>query len=1041
MSLETTSQRNQGAPSEEGGYLLAIVAAVAAAGKEEVQIATSTNEVTAHYDFVDYSNHVPPHILSGDLKGWKWHERSFIIACRAGLLAGAPRVDYESWNGKKGVRWKVTADGVKEELLSKTPWKGAATGSRLTVRFRTGLQRDLFGGSKEATLLGVARLTERAKFSGVRIVVDGKEINADIPLGEGLLELVFTPAGSVAKRASKITCQAELKREVESRSGYHAYLLFGGESEANRLLCRGLSYRVSLPLAEELGFAGVVIADHLSTNAEMSELIENTEFDDLLNDVESDLLSEAAELIDVLAEIDDDNLIRVLETLDMVVETHRSAGDLDEAIAVLRRLTEAPKLPDYARASHLTQLAVMLERADRAEESFEFYNNALNFWGEVDGEHQDLELVATALLGAARLMSLYDDEPQEAIDYTRRALELRRSVGDEDDPERGVAAELLGRLYLKHSVYPEPEFMEVESLLKEALTSFENNYGKSHGTVPTILLNLGEFYRQRGSFEEAEGYFLRALAIREKLLGSRSEQVGEIFDRLGAVFESEGDIPKAGQYYNRALEVWEQILGPGHEDVIQRINDLVILYRVYGQFDRAEPLYLKLLKLREGTAASPVDTVPDLCALALFYQVQSKYQQAEPLFAKALTLLQEHHGAKANHPDLAWVHGLAGRFFAVQYRFKKAEEHLLTSLQMTEQILGDEHPDLIVCLEALSRHYRIQKRYFEAMECAERALSIAEQFYGTQHPYVATALNSFAELLCAAGDEDAAQPVYVAAFEIHETSSNISLSRVKIPKVAESRLARVRKQAEEMHLKAAEPAREYSRFAEAESLYLRALFVREQVLGADHFDNARTLEQLAELYRNHRRYEGSETLYKRALSVRQTHLGSGHPDCGLSLRALTQTLLMQSKFDEAEPLLKEWLKMVERTLGNKHSERAEVLVRLAKVAESRGQREQQLELLQEAVTIRHNVFGTEHPTFAMTLAEMLRVEDKPAQASKLYDFVLTSLEKNMGTEDPLLIPILENYSKVLVASGHEEQAAPYETRAMVMRVEYGLDFG
>lgn len=1044
MSLETASQRFPGAPSEEGGYLLAIVAAVAAAGGQEVVITTSSNEVSASFDYVEFHPRLTADLVSGDLRGRTWSERMFAIACRAGLLAGAPRVDFESWNGRIGVRWRITPDGVKEESVTKTPWKGGASGSRLIVRFRTGLSRELFRVSGSGDPTAVNRLAERARHSGVRIVVDNKPLNQDVKLGEGLLELVFQPSSGATegKRASKITCQAQLKRESESRGNYLAHFVFGGEQASSQLICRGLSFPVALPLADELGFFGVVIADHLATNAEITELVENSDFDDLLNDVESDLLSAAAGLIDVLGELDEDRFDSVLETLDLVVETHRSAGDVDEAILVLQRLVEAPNLPDHARAAHLTQLAVMLERADRAEESFDVFNGALNYWGQVDGEHQDLELVATALLGAARLMSMYDDEPESAVDYTRRALELRRSVSDEDDPERGVAAELLGRLYLKHSSYPEPEFMEIEPLLKEALTSFEQNYGKTHSTVPTIMLNLGEFYRRVGNFEEAESYFLKALSIREKLLGSRSDKVGEIFDRLGAVFETEGDIPKAGQYYFRSLEVWEHILGPDHDEVISRINDLVVLYRVYGHFDRAEPLYLKLLKLREGDADRPsVDAVPDLCALALFYQVQAKYQQAEPLLSKALATLHEHHGADVNHPDLAWVHGLAGRFFAVQYRFKKAEEHLLKSLEMTEQLLGDEHPDLIVCLEALSRHYRIQKRYFEAMECAERALAIAEQIYGTQHPYVATALNSFADLLCAAADEESASPVYLAAFEIHETSANIMLNKVRIPQAEMSRLARIRKQAEELHVKAIEPAREYSRFAEAESLYLRALFTREQVLGPDHFDNARTLELLAALYRKHRRYEGAETLYRRALSVRQTHLGSGHPDCGLSLRVLTETLLMQDKVDEAEPLLKEWLAIVERTLGNKHSERAEILVRMAKVAESRGQHQHQLDLLQEAVTIRHGAFGTEHPTFAVTLAEMLRVENKPVQASELYDFVLISLEKNLGQEDPLLIPILENYAKVLIAAGNEEAAAPYETRAMIMRVEYGLDFG
>lgn len=1039
-------QRFPGAPTADNGYLLAILAMVAANGGKELSITTGINEVTASFDYLEIPTSYVIEALKGELKGRPWPERTFAVACRACLLTGAPRVDFESWNGRSGVRYRMTTDGIKEEALSKIPWKGgASTGSRVIVRFRTGLSRDLFRSStNDLSQQTIASLQARVRHSTIQVLVDGKQLNSDVTLGDGLLQLVFLPDSGFDEAAcsSKIQASAPTRRESTSGGDYYGNFLFQSEQESSLLICRGMTYPIDLPLAAELGFSGVVVADHLMTNAELTGLVENTAFDDLLNDVESDLLSSAVGLIEILDEIQDSEMESVLGVLDLVVETHRSGGDIDEAIAVLQKLVEAPKLPTYARASHLTQLARMLERADRAEESFDVYNSALGYWAEVDDEDQDLELVATALLGAARLMSTHDDEPFSAIDYTRRALELRRSVSDEEDPERGVAAELLGRLYLKHAVYPEPEFMEVEQLLKEALKSYEINYGKTHATVPTILMNLGEFYRQQGNFEEAESCFLKALAVREKLMGSRSEQVGEIFDRLGALFETGGDISKSGQYFNRALEVWEHILGPTHDEVIRRINDLVVLYRVYGHFQKAEPLYVKLLALREGDADAPsIDAVPDLCALALFYQVQAKYAQAEPLFAKALETLTEHHGEGVNHPDLAWVHSLAGRFYVLQYRFKKAEEHLLTSLQMSEAILGDEHPDLIVCLEALSRHYRIQKRFFEAMECAERALAIAEQFYGTQHPYVATALNSFAELLSLAGDEEASGPVYLAAFEIHETSANILLPRKVIPKAKDSRMARVRQETEELHVQAIEPSRHYGRFAEAESAYLRALFQREQLLGPDHFDNARTLELLAALYRKHRRYEGAESLYRRALSVRQTHLGNTHPDCGLSLRVLTETLLMQEKWDEAEPYLKEWLDIVERTLGQAHSERAEILVRLAKIAEARKEQERLLELLQEAVTIRHSVFGTEHPTFAVTLAEMLRVEDKPVQAAELYDFVLTSLEKNLGTEDPLLIPILENYAKVLVASGNEEQAAPYDARAMIMRAEFGLDFG
>ncbi len=1029
MSGGSLNERFALAPAEEGNYLLALISAAAVVGSREINVSMGKNEVTVAYSYHNYSPKLSSELLSTALTSSDWADRALSMGVCAGLLARAQRVDVESWSGNGGWRWRVTRDGVKEESLTKAPWKDGSSGSRVVVRFKTGLSRDLFRSqSKDNIKAMVEQISERANLAGARVLVDGDQINTGHDLGSGVLEVLLNPDREVSRnlREPKVDCEAKVTRKLESSGSYFAKFLFGGEGEEVVLVCRGLHFPLEVPLAEEMGFSGLVVADHLTTTRELDEIIEDGSYDDLVNDLESDILVAANELLGSLKELDEDVILEVLEAMELVVETHRSSGDTEEAINLLVRLVDTESVPDANRSSYLTQLARMLEREDRAEESFEFYIEALETLGRVEPEDQDLETVATALLGAARLMGMYDDNPETAIDYSRRALELRRSVAGEDDLERGQAADLLG----------------VEALLNEAHTAFEKNYGHTHVVNADILQNLGEFHRQRGSFEEAEKCFLKALAIREKLSGSAVETIGAIFDQLGALFEAGGDITKAGHYYTRALETWGRVLGRESEEILHRMNDLVILYRVHGHFDKAEPLFLELLELKEGEDTPTVEALPDLCSMALFYQVQGKYDQAEPLLHKALAAVQEAFGAEALHPDLAWVHGLLGQFYDEQYRFKKAEEHLAKSLKMTESLLPENHPDLVVCLEALARHYRLQQKYTEAMPWAESALAIAETFYGARHPYLATALNSFGELLSKSGEPEAAQPIYLAAFEIHRKAGSLIRENRIIPEKENSRLALVRLQTEKLHEEAVEPAREYARFAEAEALYLRALFMREQVLGTNHFDNARTIQLLADLYRNHRRYEGAESLYRRALQVRQKALGETHPDCALSLKELTQILLLQQKREAAEPLLEEWLKIIERTLGERHSERAEVLVRMASILEARGETELQLELLQEAVNIRHAAFGTENPTFAVTLAEMLRVEEKPGQAAELYDFVVTSLEKNLESEDdPILIPIFENYAEVLNATGKSEQAAGYETRAMVMRVEHGLDFG
>ena len=1040
--MSVLAERFAEAPTSEVGYLLAAEVAAAAVQSREIRIQSGSNEVSIDFGYHAYSSEFAEAVLSTKKLRLGDAEARLVTAVQAGLVAGAPRVDVELWDGGSGVRYKFTPEAMKEEALSKAPWKDGRSASRITVRFRTGLSRRIFGGGGKDEQPEVREaFRSRALHAGHPILYNGEKLNEAFTLGEGLLEVTISSDGQPELRPPIVVCQAEISKECESSSHYYAKFLYGGEeSGGGRIICRGLEFTVELPLADDLGFSGLIVADHLNFDRELESLKEDTKLDDLLNDVENDLLVVATGLVDVIDQLEDEDVESVLESLDLVIETYRSSGENEEALEILKRLVEVEKLPDEVRAAHLTQMARTFERDEQDEVSFEYYGRALDYWGRIPAEEQDLELVATALLGASRLMSYYDSDPETAMQYAKNALALRRSVGDEDDLEKGEAAVLLAGFYAKHFHYPEPEFLEIDALLTEGLNSFEKNYGQTHNKVANVLTSLGKFNQARGSLEEAETFFLRALAIKEKLFGSRDESVGELFDSLGALFEASGEIIKAGQYFTRAMEVREHILEEGDPEISQRLNDLVVLYRVYGHFEKAEPLFLRLLGIKpdKEEGLSGVEAA-DLCSLGLFYQGQSKYKKAETFFTQALSRVEEQSEDEPH--EKAWVHGLLGRFYDEQYLFKKAEEHLLVSLTMIEEVLGEEHPDLIVYLDALTRHYRLQQRYAEAMPWAERALAVAEKFYGTQHPYLATALNSFGELLFHSGQPDVAGPVYLAAYEIQLTSQAAAVRTRKVPMADKGRLSVVRAEAEKLHQKAAPAAKEYSSFAEAESLYLRALFLREQHLGADHPDNARTLGLLADLYRNHRRYEGAESLYKRSLDLRKKSLGEGHPDCCLSLAELTQLLMLQKEYERAKPLLEEWLSIVERTLGKQHAERAEILVRAGQVCEALGSAKKAQALLQQAVNIRHSVFGTEHPTFAVTLAELLRVEEKPDQAAELYDFVVVSLEKNLAEADPLFIPIFENYSKVLHAIGETEKAVTFETRAMVMRVEHGLDFG
>src|SRR5436305_2004012 len=109
-----------------------------------------------------------------------------------------------------------------------------------------------------------------------------------------------------------------------------------------------------------------------------------------------------------------------------------------------------------------------------------------------------------------------------------------------------------------------------------------------------------------------------------------------------------------------------------------------------------------------------------------------------------------------------------------------------------------------------------------------------------------------------------------------------------------------------------------ARYMEAEPLYVRALKISEEQLGASHPDTATSLNNLALLYNNQGKYSEAELLYVRALKIREEQLGASHPQTAGSLNNLALLYKTQGKYSEAEPLFVRALKISEEQLGASH---------------------------------------------------------------------------------------------------------------------------
>ena len=87
------------------------------------------------------------------------------------------------------------------------------------------------------------------------------------------------------------------------------------------------------------------------------------------------------------------------------------------------------------------------------------------------------------------------------------------------------------------------------------------------------------------------------------------------------------------------------------------------------------------------------------------------------------------------------------------------------------------------------------------------------------------------------------------------------------------------------------------------------------MLGPDHPDVARSLNNLADLYEGQGRYADAEPLYQRALAIREQAVGPNHPDVAASTNNLASLYQAERRSTDALPLVQKMIASGSAQLG------------------------------------------------------------------------------------------------------------------------------
>jgi len=227
-----------------------------------------------------------------------------------------------------------------------------------------------------------------------------------------------------------------------------------------------------------------------------------------------------------------------------------------------------------------------------------------------------------------------------------------------------------------------------------------------------------------------------------------------------------------------------------------------------------------------------------------------------------------------------------------------------------------------------------------------------------------------------------------------------------------------------------------ARFSDAGPAFQRALYIRQDRLGAKHSDVATVFRHLARLEHGAGNYLRGEPFAREALRIRRLALGRDHLEVARDMLALAALLDPQRKFRESERLYERALAILTRELGPIHVEVGVALNNLAAVRQARGRPRQAETLYRRSLVIVGQQQGpdlVEAGFCANNLGALLLARGRFTEAAPLFRRALAIFERALGARHPTVGVCLENYGEVLGRLGRREQAAACARRAAAIR--------
>lgn len=225
-------------------------------------------------------------------------------------------------------------------------------------------------------------------------------------------------------------------------------------------------------------------------------------------------------------------------------------------------------------------------------------------------------------------------------------------------------------------------------------------------------------------------------------------------------------------------------------------------------------------------------------------------------------------------------------------------------------------------------------------------------------------------------------------------------------------------------------------YARAKQLFQSALTIFQKELGPDHGAVATAYSNLAGLYDCQGEYDKALEYYQKALDIRLEIFGESHNETADIYNNIAFVYSRLARFQEALETHEKVLKIREATLGKQHLLTASSYGNIAYTYVGMGDFPKALELQHKVLKIRVAVLGENHPdTLAayMNLASTHMETAEYEQALEIYKYIIPIYETTRGEGHLDTAYAYNNIAGVYYSKGDYSSALHYFIRALDIR--------